>query len=74
MSEIGSQQLLAKIGEQQLEIDALKKCLEYRGEQLAEVVLRLICVGGPLNDNMLGFDSEQRKYLHRILEIAERTP
>ena len=73
MSEIASQELLAKIGAQQLEIDALTKLLEFRGEQLAEIVLRLVCVGGPLNDNVLGFDSEQRKYLHRILEIAEST-
>lgn len=72
MTPTERQELLAKIGAQQLQIDALNKCLEFRGEQLAEVVLRLVCVGGPLNDNMLGFDSEQRKYLHRILEIAER--
>ncbi len=72
MTPTERQELLAKIGAQQLEIDALTKSLEFRAEQLAEIVLRFICVGGPLNDNVLGFDSEQRKYLHKILEIAER--
>lgn len=31
----------------------------------------LICIGGPLNDNVLQYSKEQRKPLHRILEAAD---
>lgn len=48
-------------------------------EQVAELkaaqeraALMFVCIGGPLNDNVLGFNVEQRKYLHRIYDVLEQ--
>lgn len=36
-----------------------------------DIVLRLVCVGGPFNDNKLQFTAEQLRYLRPVLERAE---
>lgn len=64
--------LLEVIGRQTVEITDLKDALADCNARLSRIVLRLVCVGGPLNDNVLGFNVEQRKYLKQILDEGER--
>lgn len=59
------------ISKQQLEIEALKKRLKLATQDKDEIISILVCVGGLLNDNFLQYSIEQRKPLHRILELAE---
>ena len=42
-------------------------------EALDLIRLTLICVGGPLNDNKLGYSTRQQAPLQRILMLAENT-
>jgi len=37
----------------------------------SEIRLRLVCVGGPFNDNSNGFNKEQLKELRPILNLSE---
>ena len=62
------------ITKQQLEIEVLKKRLTWAKKDKSDIVGSLVCIGGPLNDNVLGFSSKQRAYLQvQILEPAEAT-
>jgi len=62
------------ITKQQLEIEVLKKRLGWARSDKSDIVKALVCIGGPLNDNVLGFSIKQRNYLHaQILEPAEAT-
>lgn len=59
------------IAKQQIEIEILNKRLMWAKQDKNEIVMTLICIGGPLNDNILRYSKEQRGLLHRILEFAE---
>lgn len=61
----------ALIAEQQIEIRQLKKFKEQAKADMRKINLTLVCIGGPLNDNVLGYTKEQRKILHEINGIAE---
>lgn len=37
---------------------------------LDKIILNLVCIGGPLNDNILQYTPEQRKIFHRIEEYV----
>ena len=63
------QELVAK---QQLEIENLKEKLQRALEDKESIVMELVCIGGPLNDNKLKYTQEQLKILFRIHELANR--
>lgn len=56
------------IAKQALRIAELEESLQDRDERLGRIHLMLVCIGGPLNDNVLRFNPEQRQLLHRIDE------
>ena len=64
-------QHLELIGKQQLEIEHLKIRLRWANEDKQKITSVLICIGGPLNDNKLGYNLAQRSYLQQILDLAE---
>jgi len=64
-------QHLELIGKQQLEIEHLKIRLRWANEDKQKITSALICIGGPLNDNKLGYNLAQRSYLQQILDLAE---
>ena len=59
------------IGKQQLEIEHLKIRLGWANDDKKKIQSYLICIGGPLNDNKLGYSVKQRNYLQGILELTE---
>lgn len=59
------------ICKQQLEIEHLKIRLGWANEDKQKIASALVCIGGPLNDNKLGYSVPQRNYLQQILELAE---
>ena len=59
------------ISKQQLEIEHLKIRLEWAREDMREIVMILVCRGGPINDNFLQYTHDQRAPLHEILLLAE---
>lgn len=54
------------IARQALQIEELSDEVKMLKASIREARLHMICVGGPLNDNMLGFTGEQRAVFHRI--------
>ncbi len=65
------------IAKQQLEIENLKEWLEEYKDSMQRIHGLLFNIGAPLNDNILGFNKEQRLYLHKInhcliLEVDEK--
>jgi hypothetical protein len=59
------------VAQQALEIAKLRQQLTDCQKDMAEISMILCCIGGPLNDNVLGYSPDQRKPLHRINNIAE---
>lgn len=60
------------ITKQQLRIHELEEAVKEMAGDLETVQLHLICVGGGLNDNMLGYTPEQMKRdLFPMLHAAE---
>ncbi len=59
------------IASQAVKIERLERELKARREGMDKAHTAFICIGGPLNDNRLQFNSEQRKYLHRINALVE---
>ena len=49
-------QHLELIGKQQLEIEHLKIRLRWANEDKQKITSVLVCIGGPLNDNKLGYN------------------
>lgn len=64
------EQLITK---QQLEIESLKESLSSATKRLKEIHLRMICIGGPFNDNKHGFTKSQLSFLHPIVETSKTT-
>lgn len=54
------------IVKQQLEIEELKIENNDLRMSIAKAHGYIICIGGPLNDDRLGFNKEQRMLFHRI--------
>ena len=59
------------VARQAVRIIELEDDLKDRDSRLDQIHRLLICMGGPLNDNVLKFNKEQRLYLKRILDLAE---
>jgi hypothetical protein len=59
------------IAKQQLEIENLKERVSEMNSVLCDIRLSLVCIGGPLNDNILGYNAAQRRPLHKIKEMIE---
>jgi len=53
-----------RIFELEAQVDDLKKRME-------RIVLHCVCIGGPLNDNVLGYSKAQLVTFARIVEEAE---
>ncbi len=47
-----------------------ERCARYL-EDIEEAHGYFVCIGGPLNDNKLGFNKEQLKYLQKICHALE---
>lgn len=59
------------ITKQQLEIEGFKQDAENVARMKKDVYGQLYSIGAPLNDNCDGFNSIQRRVLHRIADILE---
>lgn len=58
------------IAKQALQIANLEERLNECDSRLDSIHRMLVCIGGPLNDNVLQFNGPQLKLLHRINEHA----
>ena len=54
------------IAKQQRKIEKMKKQLAVNQHVLQDIQLSFICIGGPLNDNRLQFNSAQIAWLSAI--------
>ena len=60
------------IARQAKQIEELRDELTWLWQGVHEARAHMICIGGPLNDNYLGFTKEQRAVFHRIDEALPR--
>ncbi len=56
------------IARQAKELEELKDKLKSREKDLRSIKMELICIGGPLNDNVLLYSKEQLKPFFRIYD------
>ena len=54
------------IANQAREIAELKEELSEYKEAMQKLHNMMVCIGGPLNDNVLSFDKEQLAFLFRL--------
>lgn len=66
-----SKEALAIIGQQAIEIANLKEEARDLRERINKACLRMICIGGPLNDNVLQFNKDQLRLIHNIYNELE---
>lgn len=59
------------IAQQARRIAELKQQVDHHAEDKKQALLILICVGGPLNDNKLGYTRAQLTPLARIARLLE---
>jgi len=59
------------IAKQQGELYALREDNQEFKQRLNDIRMSLICIGGPLNDNKLGYNPAQRKLFHEINDTIE---
>lgn len=59
------------ITKQQIEIEFWREAVQERNIALLTIHKRLICIGGPLNDNFHQYSAEQRKIFHLIHNDTE---
>ena len=59
------------VAQQALELAMLKDQLRDCQKDMLEISMTLCCIGGALNDNMLGYSADQLRPLARINAIAE---
>ena len=62
------------IVKQQLEIEQLKQDLDEYREACKKVVMRTVCIGGPLNDNVLQYTRKQMGDFFFIKKTLECLP
>lgn len=55
---------------QALKIESMERAMKGYRKMVDDIQMVLYCVGGPLNDNVLDFNKEQRKLLHEIADLA----
>lgn len=65
MNQSTESQFIAK---QAMEIDALKAQVADFQQRIECIRLILVCIGGPLNDNVLGYTAKQLGPFFRIQE------
>jgi hypothetical protein len=58
------------IAAQAMEIAELRETVKDRDERLRQIHLTCVCIGGPLNDNVLGYTREQLRTFHDIDALA----
>lgn len=58
------------VAKQALRIAQLVEAIADREARLRSIDMTLICVGGPLNDNVLGYTAKQLGPFRRIAELA----
>lgn len=61
------------IARQALQIAELEEQLADRNKRLRDIDLTLHCIGGPLNDNALGYTAKQLGPFRQIAEQADVT-
>ena len=59
------------IAKQAKKIEELREELDETNGGIRSVHMLIFGIGGPLNDNMLGFTVEQRSVFHRIAEALD---
>ncbi len=59
------------ITKQQLQIEELTKDLEYTNGLLEQASRMFICIGAPLNDNVLKFNKQQLKWASEVHNILK---
>ena len=59
------------IARQAKQIEELKDQLSDLQERIQSAISIMVCIGGPLNDNRLGYNSEQRKLFHETQHTLE---
>lgn len=62
------------IARQALQIEELRDEVKMLREGISVARGHMICIGGPLNDNVLGFTKEQRFVFHRIEQALPEDP
>ncbi len=56
---------------QQLKIEELLKNEELYKSSIYNSIMLMVGIGGPLNDNILGFTRKQRAVFHKIKDYLE---
>lgn len=59
------------IARQAVKIETIEADNERMRQALQDAKLHIVCVGGPLNDNKLGYSKEQMWTFQRILDAVE---
>ena len=59
------------IAKQQMEIENLKVSLEEFENARDGIISCIVSIGGPLNDNTLGYSWRQRRIFHSIIKQIE---
>ena len=54
-----------------IKIDGLEQRAERMRQSIEGAKLYIICIGGPLNDNKLGYSKEQLVTFQKILDVLE---
>lgn len=57
------------VTKQQLQIEDLEKELEYTNGILEQAARMFICIGAPLNDNILEFNNQQLTWANEVHNI-----
>lgn len=68
-------QMAEVIAKQAVELSQLHKKLLAADEAIDTAIKMMICIGGPLNDNVLEFNKDQKTFLNRMyLILKENKP
>jgi hypothetical protein len=59
------------IARQAMKIERLEEDNERKRQCLEGAKLYMICIGGPLNDNKLGYSKEQLVTFQKMLDVIE---
>ncbi len=65
------------IARQAKKIEELQDTIEDYEETIRNVMNAMVCIGGPLNDNKLGYTKEQLRIFHgmyAMLDLLEISP
>lgn len=59
------------IARQAKRIEELKEEVTENNKALHDIKMKLVCIGGPLNDNYHQYNQAQRKIFYDILDLCE---